>query len=122
MTEANIYRLPITDASAWTRAEIEAITRIFGENAQGLLGDRATEARVKALAGEVSILHFACHGWLDNRNPLDSGLALTINEDFQQGEENGILQAWEIMESLRLDASLVVLSACDSGGGREVAG
>jgi CHAT domain-containing protein len=33
-----------------------------------------------------------------------------------------LLQAWEIFERLRFDADLVVLSACDSGLGKELGG
>src|SRR4029079_9510969 len=36
--------------------------------------------------------------------------------------DNGMLQAWEIFERLRLDADLVTLSACGTGLGREAAG
>jgi len=32
--------------------------------------------------------------------------------------DNGLLQVWEIFESIRLDADLVVLSACETGLGR----
>jgi CHAT domain-containing protein len=33
-----------------------------------------------------------------------------------------LLQAWEIFERVRLDADLVVLSACESGLGKEMGG
>src|SRR6185436_8614007 len=36
------------------------------------------------------------------------------------GQDNGLLQAWEIFESMRLAADLVTLSACDSGLGKEM--
>ncbi len=36
--------------------------------------------------------------------------------------QNGILQAWEISEQVRMDADLVVLAACDSAMGRELRG
>jgi CHAT domain-containing protein len=76
-------------------------------------------------AGEADLLHFACHGWFDPRVPLSSGLVLSRPEAVG-GEEtpgdNGLLQAWEILQSLRLSADLVVLSACQSGLGQEVRG
>lgn len=59
---------------------------------------------------------------LDRRVPLDSGLALTIPEELTPGRENGLLQAREVIERLRLDADLVVLSACETGLGRELGG
>ncbi len=46
----------------------------------------------------------------------------SIPETSAESEDNGLLQAWEIFESLRLDADLVVLSACDSGLGKELGG
>jgi CHAT domain-containing protein len=73
------------------------------------------------------VLHLAAHGCLDERFPLNSALALTPPvatppPGSAEGRDNGLLQAWEIFEGLRLDADLVVLSACDSALGREVAG
>jgi CHAT domain-containing protein len=35
---------------------------------------------------------------------------------------NGLLQAWEIIDHLRLDSRLVTLSGCETGLGRELAG
>ena len=55
--------------------------------------------------------HFATHGLLDERFPLNSGIALTIPETPAEGEDNGLLQAWEIFEQVRIDADLVTLSA-----------
>jgi CHAT domain-containing protein len=76
---------------------------------------------VKAL-GSVRTLHFAVHGLLNERAPLDSALALTFPEQPAEGQENGLLHAWEILESVRVDADLVTLSACDSGLGQEMGG
>jgi len=59
---------------------------------------------------------------VDEHLPLNSGLALTIPDKPKQGQENGLLQAWEIFEQLRLDADMVVLSACQTGLGKEVKG
>ena len=40
----------------------------------------------------------------------------------QEGQDNGILQAWEILERLRLDSGPVVLSACETGLGKGMVG
>src|SRR5262249_37697367 len=64
----------------------------------------------------------ACHGLIDERFPLNSALALTVPERPAAGQDNGLLQAWEIFESVRLDAELVTLSACDTALGREMGG
>jgi len=39
-----------------------------------------------------------------------------------EGTGNGLLQAWEILERIRIDAELVTLSACESGRGRDMGG
>jgi CHAT domain-containing protein len=75
-----------------------------------------------ALASGATTLHFGCHGILDPVLPLESGLALSPEPSSGSGGDNGFLQAWEILEHVRTDADLVVLSACDSGLGAEVRG
>lgn len=40
----------------------------------------------------------------------------------RSGQDNGLLQAWEVFEQLRLDADLVTLSSCGSGTGQTPAG
>jgi CHAT domain-containing protein len=82
----------------------------------------ATEENAMNMSKDFSILHFACHGFLDERFPLNSGLALTIPETAGPGKENGLLQAWEIFEGLRINADLVTLSACETGLGKEMGG
>lgn len=104
-----------------TRAEVSAVARGFGEHATVYLGAEATEARAKAIV-KTTYLHFATHGLLDSRSPLDSALALSLPAQQRSGEENGLLQAWEIFEQVRIDADLVTLSACETALGRAVAG
>jgi CHAT domain-containing protein len=95
-----------------SRAEVEEIARLFPQ-ARIFLQGEATEENVKSLAGDVRWLHFAVHGLLNEQIPLNSALVLS---------GNGLLQAWEIMEELRLDADLVTLSACDTALGTEMGG
>jgi len=104
-----------------TRSEVQAISSLF-PSARVLLGRDATEEAVKSLAPRARRLHFASHGLLDGRFPLNSALALSIPEHPEEGRPNGLLQAWEVFEELRLDADLVTLSACDSGLGKEMGG
>lgn len=105
-----------------TRLEVEAVRQLDPENARVYLGEEASEERVKAVAASAEILHFACHARLDERSPLDSALALSLPRERREGEENGLLQAWEIFEELHLDAELVTLSACATASGRELGG
>jgi len=105
-----------------TAEEVKSIAALFGPEAEMYLGSKATEERVKSLRLDVDYLHFACHGVLGVESPLDSALLLTLNPNFKPGEENGVLQAWEIMEELRLNTDLVVLSACNTGLGDDLGG
>ncbi|MCG8456940.1 MAG: CHAT domain-containing protein [Holophagales bacterium] len=106
-----------------SRDEVQAIARHFPQALVRVhLGQAATEERAKALGRGARRVHFATHAWIDDRDPLSSALALTIPENPGGGVENGLLQAWEIFEQVRLDADLVVLSACRSGLGVEQAG
>ncbi len=103
-----------------TRREVEALRTLFPATSRIYIGEEATEEQVKSPGAETDVLHLACHGILDERFPLESALALTIPAD--SAGENGLLQAWEIFEQVRLDADLVTLSACDSARGRHLAG
>lgn len=107
-------RLPFSRREAEEIAGSYRASRLY-------LGEEATEERAKAVHG-ARILHFATHGYTDDRTPLDSALVLTMPESPKPGEENGLLQVWEIFEGVRLDADLVVLSACESALGREQSG
>ncbi len=105
-----------------TKSEVTAIAGLYREKAALYVGDAATEERAKSVAKDARYLHFASHGLLDERFPLNSGLALTIPNEMKEGQDNGILQAWEIFERVRIDADLVVLSACETGLGKEMGG
>ena len=105
-----------------SRKEVEGIARLYAGSATTYLGDQATEERAKAIGKDVRYLHFASHGLLDERFPLNSALALTIPERPAEGQANGLLQAWEIFEQMRIDADLVTLSACETALGKELGG
>jgi CHAT domain-containing protein len=105
-----------------TRGEVQGIARLFSKRAEVYLGDQAREERVKTLDKDVRYLHFATHGLLNEHLPLNSALVLTTPENPAEGEDNGLLQAWEVFDSVRLDADLVTLSACDTALGKEMGG
>jgi CHAT domain-containing protein/Tfp pilus assembly protein PilF len=105
-----------------SRKEVEGIARLYAGRAATYLGDEATEERAKAIGTGVRYLHFASHGLVDERFPLNSALALTIPARPAEGQANGLLQAWEIFEQMRIDADLVTLSACETGLGKELGG
>jgi CHAT domain-containing protein len=84
-----------------------------------LIGEQATEARVKQQLPSAQLIHLATHGLLDYGDPRAYGtldfpgaIALTAGDD-----EDGLLTSAEILE-MDLQADLAVLSACDTGRGR----
>jgi len=113
------YRRGLTPLPA-ARDEARALARLYGRDALVYTGALATEERAKRLPAAARALHFATHALLDVHSPLDSALALAVPG--REGGENGLLQAWEIFEQVRIDADLVTLSACETGLGKEAAG
>lgn len=103
-----------------TRREAEDVARAFPARVTLLLGEAASEPAIKRVARDTSILHIATHGVVNDLTPLDS--ALVLASPGPDEDDNGLLQAWEIFDQVRLDADLVVLSACDTGLGRTFAG
>ncbi len=105
-----------------SRREVTEIGRLFSREPVGIyLGLDATEEQAKSLGKDVNIVHFAVHGVLDDLSPLDSFLAFTIPDETAD-RDNGLLQAWEIFERVRLDADLVVLSGCKTAIGPQRGG
>jgi CHAT domain-containing protein len=113
------FRLQPLIASA---DEVQSIARLFADQATTYLGEQATEERAKAIGADARYVHFACHGTLDERFPLNSALALTLPEKPAEQQDNGLLQAWEIFDQVRLEADLVTMSACDTARGKEMSG
>ena len=101
--------------------EVENIASFFKKgNADIYLKNDATEENVKR-EGELkkfNYIHFATHGIIDEAKPDFSSLVLTQDNN---SEEDGMLQATEIF-NLKLNADLVVLSACQTGLGKLVRG
>ena len=112
MVEEQGYDLyPLKDSEK----EIRDISRHFPEEKRDIyLGEKATEDILKQSSLEdYRVIHFACHGFLDEKVPFRSGLFLSLRET---KDEDGFLQASEIA-GLKLAADLVVLSACRTSRG-----
>ncbi|OGQ52229.1 MAG: hypothetical protein A2W66_10305 [Deltaproteobacteria bacterium RIFCSPLOWO2_02_56_12] len=91
--------------------EATAIAKGFPQ-AKLLLRGEATETAFKKLSAGFSYVHFATHGFFESASPLNSGLFLA-----KDSENDGLLTVDELY-SLRLDADLVTLSACETGLGK----
>ncbi len=102
--------------------EAQAIAQLLGVSP--LTGNAATEAAVKHQIGSASIIHLATHGLLDDYfgdgviPAVPGALAFAPGPNPDNNEdEDGFLTTEEIL-NLKLQANLVVLSACDTGRGR----
>lgn len=105
----------------FSRDEVTGIAGLFSPSTVQLQA-QASEESAKSLMSRARFIHFATHAIFDDRLPLNSALVLSIPDKRSDGQENGLLQAWEIFEQVRLDADLVVLSACQTGLGKELSG
>jgi len=94
-------------------AELEAgeIKKLYPAS-NVLLGRQATELQAKSLSSQYDILHFAAHAELKGDDPLSSALLLA-----KEAGDEGKLQVREVFE-MDLNASLVVLSGCETGLGQ----
>ena len=105
-----------------SRDEVEQIAELFATGNKVLLAGEATESAVRDLLPKARYVHFATHAILDRRFPLDSSLALALVDELTDQGDDGLMHAWEIMESPPLAAELVALAGCETGLGAEWAG
>lgn len=106
----------------FSRQEADTITALLPEKdrlkALDFAASRATAQ--SAELGQYRILHFATHGLINSKHPELSGLVFSLIDEKGQPQD-GFLRFHEIY-NLKLNAELVVLSACQTALGKEVRG
>jgi tetratricopeptide (TPR) repeat protein len=117
-----------------TRIETETIARLFAEPVL-LLGSEASAQNLGQLVAQDRMrqfryVHLATHGVTNHRIALYSALVLAPDQVPYPGQQSaaagplpyGWLTAEQILHTWKLDADLVVLSACQSALGKQAGG
>lgn len=112
----SLRRLPAS------KEEADSILGVFDPKTSNIVSDFS--ANRKGFLGtniaDYKVLHFATHGYLNEERPELSGIVLS-QYDKHGNKQDGFIRLQDIY-SLNLSADLVVLSACDTGIGKEVKG
>lgn len=106
----------------FSRIEAEEILELANDNQRFVALDFA--ANLKAANSESlqtsRVVHFATHGVVNSQFPELSGIVLSLVDE-KGNRQEGFLRLHDVY-NLRLEADLVVLSACETALGKEVKG
>jgi CHAT domain-containing protein len=116
LRNAIIKRIPATGSEA---EQIEQYALGANLKPQVWRNLDANEANVSGDLSRYRVLHFATHGLLDAERPQFSGLVLSLVGNRQ--DKDGFLRTDEVF-NLKPGSPLVMLSACESGLGKEKRG
>lgn len=113
---ARLPRLP------FTKQEAVAIMSLAPRPQRKLAVDfeASKKTATSTTLSQYRIIHFATHGLLNSAHPELSGLVLSLVDE-RGRRQDGFLRLHEIY-NLKLAADLVVLSACQTGLGKEIKG
>jgi CHAT domain-containing protein len=115
-TRRVIPRLPFTRQEATRLLALTPKQSSFG----AIDFQASRETVLKGDLSQYRYVHFATHGLLDSERPGLSSLVLSMVDE-QGKAQDGFLRANDIY-NLKLPAELVVLSACQTGLGKEIKG
>ena len=106
----------------FSRQEADEIARLAGEkrNLKALDFAASRNMVTSEKLGDYRIVHFATHGLINNHHPDLSGIVLSLVDE-EGRPQNGFLRLYDIY-NLKLNADLVVLSACQTALGKEIKG
>ncbi len=115
-TQKNFAALP------FTLIEVDSIAVHF-DSKTVFKNEEVTEATLKSTdLSNFKYIHFATHGDINETSPTQSGLILSKKAEVEQlFGEDGYLNASEISR-LKLNADMVVLSACNTALGKVISG
>ncbi len=112
----------ITPRLLHSRGEAQAILAYAppGKSMAALNFDASRATATSEKLARYRFVHFATHGLLNSQHPELSGIVLSLVDEHGQTQD-GFLRLNEIY-NLKLSAELVVLSACQTGLGKEIKG
>jgi len=115
-TSQILTRLP---ATAWEANKITSVVPA-GSVMKAVGFEASRQAVMSSKLNDFRIIHFATHGVINKAHPALSGIVLSLVDAYGQ-QQNGVLSLSDI-SALKLSADLVVLSACDTGLGKDIEG
>jgi len=100
-----------------TKTEVEEIQKLM--QSKVYVDSSATKNKFLENADNYPVLHFATHSLVEPENPLKSRILFYDDDRLKPSEKSLTI---EELYNLELKAELVVLSACETGIGREIKG
>ncbi len=109
LRSGSLSKLPFSDDEA------RALARMM--RGTSWLNEQATKANFVSQSQEARLLHLATHSLLDTQHPLQSALIFTKTRD----SLDNLLRLDEVY-SMKLQADMIVLSACNTAWGQQQKG
>ena len=114
--DASLHRLVMSRTEADEIARVVPANQLF--KALDFQANRAVV--MDGALSKYNYVHFATHGVIDLEHPELSGIVLSMVDENGK-EQDGYVRLYEIY-NLNLPAELVVLSACQTGVGKQIRG